>query len=55
MKTIIEYKDGRKETHDDAAPSVDVDDLSVCMIDEDSSVVSANIDLEEVKRVVFEP
>lgn len=55
MRTIIEYKDGTTETHDDAAPSVDVETMELSCIDAECGCVMPDMPLTHIKRVVFEP
>ncbi len=55
MKTIIEFSDGMKFKHDDAAPSIDVDAKTICLIDRESTVTSREFGFDEIKRIVFEP
>lgn len=55
MKTTVVYKDASEAEYADAAPSIDLDAMTVCMIDADSCVVSEDAPLSRVARVVFEP
>lgn len=55
MKTYIEFKDGTDEIIKDAAPSINVDDMTVYCINCDSVVVSDTYSLKDVRQIVFKP
>lgn len=63
MKTIIEFKDGHSEVKDDLCPSFDLTEFSdetgadiptVCCIDVEGNVMTDDVPLNLIKRVVFE-
>lgn len=56
MKTIIQFKDGRSQTVEDAAPSFGDGDgeMSVYCIDADMGILTDEVPLSLIARVVFE-
>jgi len=60
MKTTIEYKQSNDdglvtEVYDDVAPSLNIDDQTLDIIDKDSNVVGGDVSLALIERVIFEP
>jgi hypothetical protein len=54
MKTIIEFKDGRKKTFEDVVPIFSVGDGYFFLSDRNSEVVSEDFQDDAVKSVVVE-
>lgn len=55
MKSMIEFVDGTKRELEEAAPVIDLEDKTLSFMDIDCVVVTDDIDLKIVKRVIFEP
>jgi hypothetical protein len=59
MKTTVEYHDGSTQEFPDAAPNLEIESEpaanTLTMIDAQCTVVSDDIPLIVVKRVIFEP
>lgn len=56
MKTIINMKDGEKIEYGDAAPSIDLNCLSLMLInDESECLLEEDVPLASIESVVFEP
>lgn len=54
MRTIIEYKDGRDYIVNDAAPSIDMGTMTVWCIDRESTCLTDDEPLSEIKQIIFE-
>lgn len=55
MKTIIEFKDGTTRTEPRTYPVFTVDESKVFCADAANEVMTEDIELEVVARVIFEP
>lgn len=52
MTTIVEFKDGKVSTFDDAQPSCYCDELTI--EDDNAGIIEDGIMIADVKRVIFE-
>jgi hypothetical protein len=56
MKTIIEFEDGKIEERDDVVPSIDIEENhTVCLVSSDYEIISDDIPLDLIKRIIFIP
>jgi len=54
MKTTVEWKSGEVEVFEGLAPSVNMDDHALDLVDDQMGVSTESIPLAEVTRVIFE-
>ncbi len=54
MRTQIRFKDGRVETYEDSAPSIDTQEKDLTLVDESMGVIE-HIPIKEIAKVIFIP
>jgi hypothetical protein len=55
MVTIIHFTNGRSETFQDAAPTVDTQEAVVALVDDSMTTVSEEYPLSQIERIEFIP